>query len=140
MRLLFTFYFLLSFFYSFSQFNIIVEDSTKNHIYIGIVSSDTFIVVQNGTGDSLGNRGICFTKFDTLSNIVWEKLYTKNGEDWYEGYKSAIKLNDNEYISVINKNNKPGIILLNNDFDTILTKTYLIDTLGVKFLGLNKSK
>jgi hypothetical protein len=142
-RKLLTHYFLFITIFTFSQFNVIVEDSTNNHIYSHILK-DTInnISILNGSTDNMGNRGISIIKTDSLGDIINEVFYSKNGELWYEGYSYSSIFYKNKTISILQKENNisiPCIIAFNNNYDSLYSKAFIFDTLGAKFFGIQKT-
>jgi hypothetical protein len=135
MRIFVILYFILYSLYSFSQFNIIVEDSTDNHLYEQtIIENNNQYTIINGSGDSLGNRGISIIRTDSIGSIIWKKTYSKNGESWYEGYNYNFLKEKNVLAgSRITDKRRGMLMFFDNNYDTIFTKIFYKDSLTSLF-------
>ena len=126
---------------TFAQFNVIVEDSTNNHLFKQlIIENNNEFTIINGSGDSLGNRGISIIRADSTGNIVWEKLYSKNNENWYEGYNYSY--NKDLHIlsgSSFSDRGRASLILFDNNYDTIYYNVLILDTLQSANYSVTKS-
>jgi len=119
---------------SFSQFNVIVEDSSDNHLYTQTIVKDSNYIMLSGAGDNYGNRGFSFIKTNSTGNIISEKMYSKSGESWYEGFNNSF----NPEIMVLSgfkfTDKTRGVVrFFNSNYDTIFTKTLFYDTLITAF-------
>ena len=143
MKLFFSIYLLLIGLFSFSQFNVIVEDSTRNHIYSCLIyNNDSSIIIQNGTGDSIGTRGISYIKTNLNGEIIWQKFYSNYPEYWWEGRKHSIVKSGNNYIAsgiIQDSIERPFILKFTNEFDTIFTKRIFNDTIIRNVFSITKS-
>jgi len=142
MKKLFYILCLLSSLLSFSQFNIIIEDTARSHLYSSLIIDTNNIILINGSSDSLGNRGISYIKADSLGNIIWKKIYSKQNESWYEGQKQCYLYNNSFYISCFTKQDsidKAFIMILNNNFDTTTTINLFNDTINRIAFAITKS-
>ena len=108
-----------------------------------IVVSDTGYVILGGGGSPL----YILTAFaDLQGNITTLKKIRNNNMHIYHGYEnSLIKTSDGGYalpscmFNVNNNIKQTNFIKLNNQFDTIFTKSYLIDTIYVSALACMQS-
>ena len=130
--LLLTLYTLLSF----SQFNIIVEDSTRNHLFTQVIQQNNNYRIISGTTDNYGNRGISIIKTDTTGTIIEQKIISKNNEIWSEGLSQSYN-EQSKFLagSKVTDNTRGLIVLFDNNFDTIFTKIQYKDTFASAYYG-----
>jgi len=132
--LLSTFYFLLIPSFSQNVFNKIIEDENNDYPLGVLVDSVRYIIYEN---DDYKSR---YTVLDTMGNIVVRKYISvyDSCSHYLTSNNALFRIHEDTLIAIgnlVNSNNKNSIFYyaLNNNLDTLLSKTFL-DNSGQMFV------